>query len=297
MNCVTAPNAIRYCTPGGLDVTKLQPAIGAVVAGIDLAGEITAAAAHDIRNALLAHGVIFFCDQRLTYESHLAFARIFGEPMTEVPKSPRPEVLEVRARAGSREGTASAWHSDGCYMPVPPALSILRSIVVPPLGGDTCFSSAVAAYNGLSEEMKQCIAALRYTSSGAYLFSRGSNKFFDKEESERRKSEFPDVAHPVVRIHPETGARAIYCNEAQSLGIAGMDNDVGRALLKFLADQMRRPEYQCRWQWKPNEVVVWDNRAVQHYGVPDQTADRHMERIMVAGTRPLSIAEFESRSA
>lgn len=297
MNVIADTAAIRYRTPFGLEVTRLEPAVGAEISGIDLAGEVPPAAAADIRKALLAHGVVFFRNQYLTYESHLAFARLFGEPMLELKDNSRPEVLEVRSQGGSRAGTASAWHSDGCYMKIPPAISILRSIEVPSLGGDTCFSSAVAAYRDLSAEMKHCIAPLRYASGGIYLFGGGSNKFFDRQETERRIRQYPEVTHPVVRVHPETGAYAIYSNEAQSAHIVGMENDVGRAILKFLADQFRKPEYQVRWRWSPNAVAMWDNRAVQHYGVPDQTGDRHMERIMVAGTPTRSIADQESRQS
>jgi taurine dioxygenase len=290
----TSAASIVYRTPGGLEVRKLQPAIGAEISGVDLAREIGDAQAGDIRKALLAHGVIFFRNQPLDYDSHLRFARVFGEPMAELKEGPRREVLEVRSRGGSRDGTASHWHSDGCYMQRPPALSILRSIVVPPMGGDTCFASAVAAYQDLSDVMKQCIAPLRYSSGGRHMFSRGSNRFFTKEETERRIAEYPDVTHPVVRVHPETGAPAIYVNEAQCDTIVGLENDVGRTLLRYLSDRMKQPEYQVRWHWEAGAVVVWDNRAVQHYGVPDQTADRHMERIMVAGTPTLSIAEWEA---
>ena len=294
MNDMTVSASTGYRTPSGLVVKKLQPAVGAEILGIDLSGKISAAQAADIRSALLAHGVIFLRNQHLTYESHRAFAQTFGEVMISAESRERPEVLEVRSRGGSRAGTASSWHSDGCYMKIPPAISILRSITVPPLGGDTCFSSAVAAYRDLSPEMKHCLGPLRYTSSGAYLFARGSNQFYNKEETERRIAEYPEVTHPVVRVHPETGAPLIYSNETQSLSIVGMDNDVGRAILRYLADRMRLPEYQVRWRWEPDAVAVWDNRAVQHYGVPDQIADRHMERIMVVGTPTLSIADWES---
>jgi taurine dioxygenase len=294
MNKITASGVHAYRTAAGLRVEKLQPAIGAEVSGVDLAADISQAAAADIRQALLAHGVIFFRGQHLSYESHLRFARLFGEVMAETKQGERPEVLEVRSRAGSREGTASTWHSDGCYMAIPPAISILRAIQTPALGGDTCFSSAVAAYADLSEEMKRLIADLRYSSGGRYMFSRGSNRFFDKAETERRIAEYPDVTHPVVRVHPETGARAIYVNEAQSESIVGLENEVGRTLLRDLVDRMRQPEYQLRWRWEPGAVAVWDNRAVQHYGVPDQTGDRRMERIMVAGTPTLSIADWEA---
>jgi alpha-ketoglutarate-dependent taurine dioxygenase len=290
-----SPAATHYRTDSGLVVRRLQPAIGAEISGIDLSAEIPAAAATDMRKALLAHGVICLRNQNLDYESHLAFTRVFGDPIDEFSNGGRSKVLEVKSRGGSREGTASTWHSDGCYMEIPPAISVLRSVTVPPLGGDTCFSSAVAAYRDLSDVMKKMLAPLRFSSSGAFLFSRGSSNFFDDEETKRRKIAFPDVTHPVIRVHPETGEPAIYVNRAQSLGIVGLDNDLGQVLLKYLADLMKQPEYQTRWRWEPNAVIVWDNRAVQHYGVPDQVSERHMERIMVAGTATLSLADWEAR--
>jgi taurine dioxygenase len=297
MNDLTRPQPVSYVTATGLSVRKLQPVVGAEISGLDIGAGITPAQAADVRQALLAHGVIFFRNQRMTYESHLQFARQLGEPMIEIGSKDRPEVLEVRSRAGSREGTANAWHSDGCYMEIPPAISILRAVEVPPLGGDTCFSSAVAAYADLTPEMKQLIAPLRYTSGGAFLFARGSQQFFDDEETRRRIAQYPEVTHPVVRVHPETGARLIYANEAQSNAIVGLENEAGRALLRYLADRMKQPEYQVRWRWEPGAMTVWDNRAVQHYGVPDQGGDRHMERIMIAGTPTLSIADWEAASS
>jgi alpha-ketoglutarate-dependent taurine dioxygenase len=296
MNEVIDIDPVRYHTASGLVVTRLQPAIGAEISGIDLTVPVPDAAAADIRESLLRHGVIFFREQALDYPGHRALTRLFGEIMTELPDVERSEVLEVRSRGGSREGTASTWHSDGCYMAIPPAISILRSVTVPRLGGDTCFSSAIAAYRDLSAEMKQLLAPLRYTSSGSLMFAQGSSGFFDKAETERRKAQFPDVTHPVVRVHPETGERAIYVNAAQSLSIVGLDKEVSQFLIRYLADRMKQPEYQVRWHWEPQAVVAWDNRAVQHYGVPDQTGDRHMERIMVVGTPTLSIADWEGRA-
>jgi taurine dioxygenase len=297
MNEVDCIDPIKYRKTSGFDVTKLQPAVGAEITGVDLTRTISREAAADIRAALNAHGVLFFRNQALDYASHRALAELFGEIMTELPNVERAEVLEVRSRGGSREGTASTWHSDGCYMKVPPAVSILRSVTVPPLGGDTCFSSAKAAYRDLSDEIKQMIAPLRYTSSGAFMFGRGSNRFFNREEVERRIAQYPEVTHPVVRVHPETGEPVIYVNEAQSLSIVGLDNIVGQTLLKYLCDRMKQPEYQVRWRWETNAVVVWDNRTVQHYGVPDQIAERHMERIMVAGTPTLSLADWAASAA
>jgi taurine dioxygenase len=286
-----------YRSPSGLHITRLQPAIGAEITGIDLTREIPSAAARDIRDALLAHGVIFFRNQAIGYEQHLAFARLFGRPMQDGEDPTRPEVLVVKARGGAKDESANKWHSDGCYTAIPPAISILRAVKVPAFGGDTCFASATAAYEDLSDEMKTCIAPLKYSSSGAFLFKGRKSSFFSQEEWNDRQKRYPEVFQPVVRVHPETGARAIYVNEAQSDYIVGMEDEGGRGLLRYLTDRMKQPEYQVRWRWEPDAIAVWDNRAVQHYGVPNQATDRHMERIMVAGTPPLGIAEWEKTAA
>jgi taurine dioxygenase len=290
----SSDRSLSYRSPSGLQITWLQPAIGGEISGIDLSQEIPPATAKDIYNALLAHGVIFFRNQQLDYKAHLALARVFGAPLPDGENSEKPEVLEVRARGGAKDESASKWHSDGCYQEIPPAASVLRSIVVPHIGGDTCFSSAVAVYEELSDEMKRLLAPLRYTSSGAYLFSKTSHRFFSEEERLMRIRRYPEVNHPVVRVHPDTGARAIYVNEAQTDEIVGIDSCVGRAIKEFLYDRIARPQYQVRWQWEPNAIAVWDNRAVQHYGVPNPVTDRYMERITVAGSRPLSIAEWNA---
>jgi len=297
MKDAIADQGMTYASPTGLQITRLQPTVGAEISGIDLTKEIPAAAARDIRDALFAHGVIFFRNQAIGYEQHLAFAKVFGDPIPDGEDPKKPEVLVVKARGGAKDESANKWHSDGCYTPIPPAISILRSVKVPAFGGDTCFSSATAAYEDLTDEMKTCLAPLKYSSSGAFLFKGKKPRFFSQEEWDDRIRRYPEVFHPVVRVHPETGARALYVNEAQSDYIVGMQNDGGRGLLKYLTDLFKQPEYQVRWRWEPNAIAVWNNRAVQHYGVPNQPTDRHLERIMVAGTTPLGIAEWEAATA
>jgi taurine dioxygenase len=142
-----------YTLPGGLTATRCQPAIGAVVSGLDLAQPLSAAHAADLRTALYAHGVIFLRGQEhIGFAEHLALAEVFGTPICDGPEAERPQITPVRAKAGSREGTASSWHSDGNYSPAPPSVSILRALDPCTFGGDTCFSSAVAAYAGLDDD-------------------------------------------------------------------------------------------------------------------------------------------------
>ncbi len=287
-----------YRTPGGLDVHRLQPAIGAVVTGIDLARPIADEIAGDVRDALHAHGVIFLRGQEhIGFAEHLAFARLFGEPIEDGPDPARPMITPVRSQANRREGTASTWHTDGCYLPVPPAASILRAIEPCPFGGDTLWASGTAAYAGLPEDLRQRIDGLTFRSCLAERMPRNHATFGSAEKWEELRAKYPPVHQPVVNVHPVTGARALYANQTWSLGIDGMEEAEGQALIERLSREYARPEYQVRWQWRPGDLAIWDNRLVMHYGVPDQTTDRYLERISVRSGPILGIDDFTARSA
>lgn len=281
-----------YTMPSSITVTRMQPAIGAELSGVDLGKPLSEEAGRDIRKALLAHGVIFFRNQILDYERHVALARYFGTIIEDGPFPDRPEVVPIKGDGGAKDQSANRWHSDAVYQSSPPSISILRSIKVPRLGGDTCFSSAVAAYEGLDDEMKAKIEHLRYTTDILYATSR--SKLSSPERYAEMRIKYPPCDHPVVRIHPETGARTLFVNEAYSMGIVGMEEEEARALIDTLSDEFRRPEYQVRWKWTPNAIAMWDNRAVQHYAVPDQSSDRYLERITLEGTPTLSVRDWEA---
>ena len=288
--------AREHRTVSGLGVYRLQPAIGAVVSGIDLGEPIAAEVAVDLQKQLYAHGVIFLRDQtHIGFPEHLRFSQIFGEPINDGPDAERPMITPVSAKAGVRKGTASVWHTDGCYMPVPPAASILRVIKPCTFGGDTCYASAVAAYAGLPDELKQEIESLRFRSSLAERMPKGNATFGSADKWDELRARYPPVRQPVVNVHPVTGARALYANLSWSIDIDGMSENAGHALIKRLCDEYSRPEYQVRWQWEAGALAVWDNRLVMHYGVPDHTSDRYLERISVRGSPILSIADWEAR--
>lgn len=290
-------DARQYELPGGITVTRTQPACGAVLSGIDLARPISADQADSIRSALFAHGVIFFTGQQaMTFDDHLALAKLFGTPIADGPDPARPQITPVRAKAGSREGTASTWHSDGCYYAAPPAVSVLRAIEACTFGGDTCFSSATAAYAGLSDEMRARIEGLKFMSSLAARMPKGYGHFGSAEKWDELNAKFPPVHQPVAIVHPATGARALYVNTTWSLEIVGMEGDEGQALIRELAGEFHKPEYQTRWQWQDGALAIWDNRLVQHYGVPDQQTDRYLERITLAGEPMLSIADWDAKA-
>ena len=282
----------EYSTPGGLGVYRLQPAIGAVVSGLDLARPISDAFANDLRTVLYAHGVIFLRGQgHIGFDEHLALATVFGEPINDGPDPARPMITPVRSEAGKREGTASVWHADGCYLAVPPAVSVLRAVTPCPFGGDTCFASSVAAYAGLPADIQEQIASLRFRSCLAERMPKNNDSFGSAGKWEELRAKYPAVFQPMVSVHPVTGARALYANLTWSIDVEGMPDDAGRALIARVSQEFTRPEYQLRWQWEEGAIAIWDNRLVAHYGVPDQTTDRYMERISVRNGRILSIAD------
>lgn len=288
----------EYRTASGLDVYRLQPAVGAVVSGVDLAMPIAEAQAEDLRQTLYAHGVIFLRGQtHIGFAEHLAFAQVFGEPIDDGPDPARPMITPVRSKAGSREGTASVWHTDGCYLPVPPAVSVLRAIEPCGFGGDTCYASAVAAYAGLPDDLKQEIESLRFRSSLAERMPKKNDSFGTAEKWDELRAKYPEVHQPVVSLHPVTGARALYANTTWSLDIEGMSVEAGQALIRRLSEEYARPEYQMRWQWEPGALAIWDNRLVMHYGVPDQTTDRYLERISVKQGPILGIGDRSASTA
>ena len=288
-----------YSTPGGLTVRRLQPAVGAEIIGADLGGDLTPGLVQELRAVLLAHGMIGLRNQHITQERHIELGEAFGEVVSDHGDPTRPEIQTIKAAGGAKDQSASRWHSDGCYMATPPAFTILKSVDVTPFGGDTCFSSAVAAYEGLAEEMKTRIASLRYTADMTYMLRRAGTRtlaFGSDEKWRALEKKYPMVEQPVVRVHPETGQPVLYVNDAQSIDIVGMEQAEGRELLHTLTDEFKRPEYQARWSWENHAIVIWDNRAVQHYGVPDQQFDRRMERITVVGTRPQGLHEWQAAS-
>lgn len=289
-------DAREYTLPGGISVRRTQPACGAVLSGVDLA-RIGDEQAESIRRALFAHGVIFFRDQgHMTFDDHMALAGIFGDPICDGPDPERPQITPVRARAGSREGTASTWHSDGCYYAAPPKISVLRAIDACTFGGDTCFSSATAAYAGLPEDLRARIGGLKFMSSLAARMPRDNASFGTSDKWNELRERFPPVHQPVVLVHPTTGARSLYVNTTWSLEIVGMAAEESQALIDRLASEFHKPEYQTRWSWKNGALAIWDNRLVQHYGVPDQQTDRYLERITLQGEPLLSIADWDAQA-
>ena len=264
-------------------VSPITPHIGAEIEGIDLSDELSDEAIADIRQMLLTYKVIFFRDQDITQDQHIAFARRFGDleihPIT--PKDqPQPEILHLKTVPDGKTG-ADVWHSDVTWRETPSLGSILRGRIIPEVGGDTMFADMVAAYEGLSPAMKEWICTLTAVHDGSLFATLQGNS------RESFWEQYPLQEHPVVRTHPETGARALYVNSSFTTHIKGLSKKESDWLLEHLYSQASRPEYQCRFRWRPNSLAFWDNRSCQHYAVADYWPEmRAMERVTIVGDDP-----------
>jgi taurine dioxygenase len=268
-----------------LEITPLTPAIGAEVSGVDLAEPLGDETIAGIRQALLDHLVIFLRGQDITDEQHLDFALRFGQlsvsPLaTKYQERPTVTVLDQVSPKG--EG-ADEWHSDNTFMAKPPMGSILRAVQLPAVGGDTCFSNMYAAYEALSPAVRSLVDGLRavhdITKPMRKAVAAGHTTLDLSEMQER----WPPIEHPVVVTHPETGRRALFVNRNSTTHIVGLSERENDALLPFLLDHVRSPEFQCRFHWEVGSMAFWDNRCVQHYAVADYAERRIMHRVTVDG--------------
>ncbi|MEM6411682.1 MAG: TauD/TfdA family dioxygenase [Pseudomonadota bacterium] len=265
------------------NVKRLSPAIGAELLDVELV-HLDDDLIQDIRSALLTYKVIFFRDQTIGREEHIALARRFGDleihPAT--PKDqPDPEILRIAHGANSK-GQENNWHSDVTWRAEPSLGSILRAIELPDVGGDTLFANMNLAYEDLDDELKERLCGMVAVHDIARVFAKRLNK-----DANSLHDKFPPQEHPVIRTHPETGERILYVNIAFTSHIKDMDPAESDALLARLYRTASRPEYQCRFRWAPGSIAFWDNRACQHYAASDYfPAVRIMERVTIQGDRP-----------
>lgn len=285
----------------GLAVRRLQPEIGAEIADVDFREEQSADRKAALCQALNDHGVLVFRDQDISRDDYIRFAHIFArredEPFVQWDDQPEPvdgypELLTVISefKDGKVFAAADVWHTDDVMSTNPTAITVLRSYYVPTIGGDTVFSSAVAAYEGLDGETKEVIEDLRI------VFARHLSE--DRKESKNYKPSLftaPPVAHPVVQIHPETGQRLLFVNETATGPFVGREGPEWDALRERLAREFTKPEYQCRIAWQPNSIVIWDNALVQHRAVADYSEPRYLERMtLTAAEQPHNASGMRS---
>jgi taurine dioxygenase len=266
-------------------IQPVTATIGAEVHGVDLRDELDDETVAVLRRALLDHLVLFFRDQPLDDEQHLAFALRFG-PLAVSPLRTRyqeGEAVVVLDQVNPKGEGADVWHSDNTFLADPPMGSILRAVQMPTVGGDTCFASMYAAYDALSAPVRELVDSLYAVHDITNVMRkaiRDGHTTLDLAEMQER---CPPVRHRVVVTHPETGRRALFVNRNSTSYIEGITDRENEVLLPFLCDHVRAPELQCRFRWEPNSIAFWDNRAVQHNAVPDYMERRVMRRVTIAG--------------
>jgi taurine dioxygenase len=273
-----------------MTVEPLAGALGAEVSGVDLARDLDDETIADIRRVWLEHLVVFFRDQTLTPQQFLAFGRRFGEPI-EYPfvkgLPDTPEVIAVLKLETERVNFGGIWHSDTTYLERPPMASMLIGREVPPAGGDTEFANMYLAYETLSDGLKRLLEPLRAVNSSALADVSRTREDRLKDSARRDAAQQYVAEHPVVRVHPETGRKALYVNVAHTERFAGMTREESLPLLRYLFRHQVRPEFTCRFRWRPGSIAFWDNRCAQHNAINDYPGQRRlMHRLTLAGDLP-----------
>ncbi len=279
-------------------IKKLSPFFGAEIHDISLKDQLNNSTIDSLSYDFAKYELLVFPNQNLTTQDLKKVGSYFGKltvhPFAE--NSPEdPEVIVFDYKEGNPPVLTDRWHSDETYRECPPMGTMLYSRSVPEVGGDTCFCSMTAAYEFLSKKMQEYIEGLEAVhdfTSFKYLFpdsESGKIKLKTMEEA------YPPVTHPVVRKHPITGKNVLFVNPHYTRYIKNMDDRDSVLLLQMLFTTTSVLEYQYRHRWKPNTLLFWDNRSVQHAAVHDYYPKRrHMERITIEGDRPIGACDPES---
>jgi taurine dioxygenase len=278
-----------------MEIIPASPVVGAEIRGVDLSGNIDDATFSAIERAYDTHGVIFFRDQHITPLQQVSFSRRFGDIAVNifserwsVTGSPEIVVVSNITENGKPIGIKRAgenWHSDMCYTAIPPRGTMLYAIETPTIDGlplgDTEFASAAAAFEALPDPMRARLRGVRAT-----FDFRGRKRSFPPTADEIARN--PPVRHPIVRTHLATGRECLYVMRDDCTGIDGMEQDEAEALIVALADHIVKPAFIYRHQWRPGDLLMWDNCTVQHRAIQDYDMPRRrlMHRTTFGGTAP-----------
>ena len=273
-----------------IEVKPIAGALGAEIAGVDMARDLDDEVVAEVRHALLDHLVIFLRNQKATPQQHLAFARRFGQPI-EYPQlkglPEAPMITPVVKLEHERHNFGGIWHSDTTYLVEPPMGSMLLAREVPPYGGDTMFANQYLAFEALSDGLRKTLDGLVGVSSSAKADVSRTREDALKQAGAGATPKTLQAEHPIVRTHPETGRKALYTSDAHTACIKGWTEAESLPLLRFLWQHQVRPEFTCRFRWATGSLAFWDNRCAMHNPINDYHGFRRvMHRITLAGDKP-----------
>jgi alpha-ketoglutarate-dependent taurine dioxygenase len=292
-------------TESAVRIKPVAGHIGAEIHGVDLSRPVSDADVQEIRQALLKWKVVFFRDQHIDHAQQVAFTSRFGQvsyahPLEDEPNPEHPEILAIDRRRydrkdGRRYTYESRWHTDVTAVVNPPAGSILRAVNVPEIGGDTTWTNLVAAYQGLSEPLRALADGLRaeHRFNARQRFKEHDNPYV------KRVAANPQVSiHPVVRVHPETGERALFVSPGFTSHILDLSQRESEKILELFFEQIQKPAYTVRFRWHPGDIAFWDNRATAHLGPQDLDhldLERVLYRTTLVGDIPVGVDGFRSQ--
>lgn len=265
-----------------ISVKRCSPTIGAEIGNIDLTRPLTDLELAEVKRAFTENLVLFFRNQRISFDDHIRLGEYFGSIGAFVAKktnsqpSHDPRVRKFHFDETSERIAGNAWHSDQSCAPIPPLASILYMHTIPPDGGgDTMFASMYAGYDALSDRMKSYLEGLTAAHDGVAVFGDGA----------------PRASHPVVARHPESGRKLLFVNETFTTHIEGVPKHEGIGVLRMLTEHCKRPEFCFRFRWEPHSIAMWDNRCAQHYATDDYWPNvRSGYRVQIEGTVPPTCA-------
>ncbi len=271
-----------------MKVTPYSPGCGALIEDVQLA-DVSADTLTSLRKAFSDYGLLFFREQDLSAEQHLAFANRFGEIVVNKffpAVSDFPEIAEVRKEKHQVTNIGGGWHTDHSYDQVPAMGSILVARELPDSGGATCFANLSAAYDALTPELKESIEGLRALHSNKHLYGKGGYyRETDLASQLGGVDSVGDAIHPVVIVHPESGRKVLSVNPGHTVGLEGWGREESKAFLDALYEHVAKPQFTCEFDWQPGSVTLWDNRSTWHFANNDyQGQSRLMHRITLAGS-------------
>lgn len=272
--------------------------VGALVSGVDLSAPLQAQALDEIKRAWLGHGVLFFRGQNLSPATQAAFAANFGEldvyPFMKSVDS-HPNVIPIIKEPDAKVNFGGGWHTDTSYLERPPRATLLYAVDVPDEGGDTLFADASAAYEDLSDGMKRLLEGLTgiyspkvvHGKNGAYAHLAANSTDLGPAYGGNEAFAESEVEHPLIRTHPETGRKSIYCSRGHTHRIKDMTREESMPIFTYLNEHLTQPQYVTRFKWTPGTLAMWDNRCLFHYALNDYDGKRrHMHRVIVRGEKP-----------